>query len=210
MVFGEAEWQTDRMIDLQLNVNLRGTIRMSKAFLPLVRQHKSRIINVTSHCALQSLPALSIYGASKAAIKAFTDSLRLELNQYGADATNFIPGGFILQSNLVAKQTEYAAEMKEAFNEEQMKFYEEYFDRYNYYLSFIAKENEPQMIDIEIINRFVDALLESPLRRCYIFEPFRYFLYHSLIKRTPQGISDWLIKKFINMPEYDPSKSIKN
>lgn len=66
MVFGETEWQTNDQIAEQLNVNLAGTIRVTKAFLPLVRQNKSRIINITSHCGLRALPGLPIYCASKA------------------------------------------------------------------------------------------------------------------------------------------------
>lgn len=53
MTFGEFEWQTDSLIDNQIQINLLGTMKFTKAFLPLIRKHQTRIINVTSHCALQ-------------------------------------------------------------------------------------------------------------------------------------------------------------
>lgn len=62
MVFGESEWLTDNLIDYQIDVNLAGTIKLTKRFLPLIRIAKARVINVTSHCALRSLPGLSVYG----------------------------------------------------------------------------------------------------------------------------------------------------
>lgn len=73
MNFGETEWQTPEQIETQVNVNLLGTMRMTKAFLSTIRQHKSRIINVTSHCGLRTLPNLPIYCATKAGLIAFTE-----------------------------------------------------------------------------------------------------------------------------------------
>lgn len=53
MCIGEYEWQTWPQIEQQINVNLLGTMRLTKIMLPLIRQHKARIINITSHCGLQ-------------------------------------------------------------------------------------------------------------------------------------------------------------
>lgn len=210
MTFGEVEWQTNEMIESQLNVNLHGTIRVSKAFLPLARKHSSRFINVTSHCALQSLPTLSIYSATKAGIKAFTSGLRLEMNKYGVDAVNFIPGKFFDKSNLMARQTEQAAIMRKQMNEEQVKFYGDYFDNLNGYLSYVSGKNDVVMVDSVIIEKFDEALLDSPPKPMYMWEPLRYLLYHKVFNILPQGIVDWLTIKFLDLPKYDPSKSIKS
>lgn len=53
MCFGEYEWQTWQQIEMQIHVNLLGTMRLTKELIPLVRKHQARIINVTSHCGLQ-------------------------------------------------------------------------------------------------------------------------------------------------------------
>lgn len=53
MCFGEFEWQTNAIIEHQVNVNLFGTMNFTRSFLPLARKHKTRIINVTSHCAIE-------------------------------------------------------------------------------------------------------------------------------------------------------------
>lgn len=53
MCFGEFEWQTSAMMEHQINVNLFGPMNFTRSFLPLARKHKTRIINVTSHCALE-------------------------------------------------------------------------------------------------------------------------------------------------------------
>lgn len=210
MCFGETEWQTDKIIDSQINVNLAGTIRVTKAFLPLIREHKSRIINVTSHCGLQPLPGLPIYCATKAALVAWTEALRLDMNKYGVEVVNFIPGSFVLTSNIASKQSEYSKEMRASLSEEQIKFYGEYFDRYNKYLEQISGEKEPQMVDNNIIETFEEALLQNIPKTRYICEPLRYKFYHVLFKITPQVITDMLLHRFVKMPSYEPKTSTTN
>lgn len=202
MIFGEIEWQTVDMVESQLNVNLNGTIRVSKSFLPLARKYGSRFINVISHCALHSLPTLSIYSATKAGIKAFTSGLRLEMKKYGVEAVNFIPGRFWASSNLMSRQNEHFEEMRESFNDEQLRFFGDYFGRFSHALGFISGEKEVEMIDSVILNKFDEALLDSPPKPIYVWEPMKYLFFHTLFKITPQGISDWLTLKFISLPEY--------
>jgi 3-hydroxybutyrate dehydrogenase len=210
MCFGETEWQTKSIIDHQISVNLTGTINLTKAFLPLIRQHKSRVINVTSHCGLRSLPGLPIYCATKAGLKAFSDALRLDMNKYGVEVVNFVPGSFVATSNIASHQADKSTEMRESFSKEQLDFYGDYFDRYNDYLKGLSGEKSPRMVDPLILEIFEDALLDTPPKAIYISEPFRYKLYHALFKITPQRVTDWLLHKFVSMPEYDASKSVVN
>jgi len=73
--------------------NTLGTIAMTKAVLPQFRERRSGvIINVTSSTTLRPLPLLSVYTASKAAVNAFTESLALELEQFGVRVRLVIPG----------------------------------------------------------------------------------------------------------------------
>jgi len=73
--------------------NTLGTIAMTQAVLPQMRERKAGVIvNVTSTVTLKSLPLLSVYTASKAAINAFTESLALELEQFGVRVRAVLPG----------------------------------------------------------------------------------------------------------------------
>ena len=74
-------------------VNTLGTMRMVQAVLPQFRERQSgMIINVTSSVTLKSLPLLSVYTASKAAVNAFTESLALELAPFNIDVRIVLPG----------------------------------------------------------------------------------------------------------------------
>lgn len=73
--------------------NTFGTMALIQAVLPQFRQRKAGvIINVTSSVTLKSLPLLSVYTASKAAVNAFTESLALELGQFNVRVNLVLPG----------------------------------------------------------------------------------------------------------------------
>lgn len=73
--------------------NTFGTMAMSRAVLPQMRDRRSGVIvNVTSSTTLKALPLLAAYTASKAAVNAFTASLAEEIEQFGLRAHAVIPG----------------------------------------------------------------------------------------------------------------------
>ena len=66
---------------------------MTQAVLPQFRQRRAGVVvNVTSSVTLKSLPLLSVYTASKAAVNAFTESLALELAPFDVRAHLVLPG----------------------------------------------------------------------------------------------------------------------
>ncbi len=80
-------------VRLVFETNTLGTIAMTKAVLPQLREQRSGVIvNVTSSVTLRPLHLLSVYTASKAAVNAFTESLALELEPFGIRARLVIPG----------------------------------------------------------------------------------------------------------------------
>ncbi|XP_060536269.1 retinol dehydrogenase 7 [Cylas formicarius] len=205
MVFGEFEWQTERLIEEQVNVNLLGTFKTTKAFCPLLRKHKARLIIVSSHCALANLPGLAVYGATKAALSSWSDGLRVELEKYGIKVLTFIPGSFASQSNLMSRQLEHIQEMHDAFTPEQHIFYSDYFKRYNMYLSCIASPTDPKKIeDNKLYKVFENSLLDLHPKAVYKNEPLRYKIYHFLFKYSPTFIRDYFVIKFMTMPKYYP------
>ena len=73
--------------------NTFGVMAMTREVLPQFRERRSGVvINVTSSVTLKSLPLVSVYTASKAAINAFTESLALELEQFNVRVRVVLPG----------------------------------------------------------------------------------------------------------------------
>ena len=73
--------------------NTLGLIAMTQAVLPQMRERRSGVIvNVSSSVTLKSLPLLSVYTGSKAAVNAFSASLALELEQFDIRMRVVLPG----------------------------------------------------------------------------------------------------------------------
>ncbi|XP_015248320.1 PREDICTED: corticosteroid 11-beta-dehydrogenase isozyme 2-like [Cyprinodon variegatus] len=77
-----------------MEVNFFGTVDVTKSFLPLVRQAKGRIVNISSPAGDQPFPCLAAYGASKAALNLFTETLRHELNPWGVRVSTILPSSY--------------------------------------------------------------------------------------------------------------------
>lgn len=76
----------------QLDVNVTGQLAVTQAFLPLLRQSKGRVINIGSISGISALPMVGAYCASKFALEALTDSLRVELMPWGISVSIIQPG----------------------------------------------------------------------------------------------------------------------
>ena len=85
-----AEQDTKR-IDLQLDVNLRATMLVTRESLPLLRVSRGNVITLASIAGTIPTPGLTVYGATKAALIAFTNSLNREEADNGVRATAISP-----------------------------------------------------------------------------------------------------------------------
>ncbi|TDT40291.1 short-subunit dehydrogenase [Halospina denitrificans] len=94
---GSVEGSSYDDYDWILDINLRGVLYGTKAFLPHLKQAKDggHIVNISSIFGLFSQPGMSAYNMTKFAVRGFTESLRQELDLEGANvsATCVHPGG---------------------------------------------------------------------------------------------------------------------
>jgi short-subunit dehydrogenase len=79
-VAGEIDEQDVKWIDLQLDVNLRGLILVTRAALPYLRASRGLIVNLASIAGTAPVPLLPIYAATKAAVISLTHSLNESLD----------------------------------------------------------------------------------------------------------------------------------
>ena len=77
------------------DTNVIGLLRVTRAVLPSMRREgEGLIINMGSVLGRVTFPFVGIYGASKMAIEALTDSIRLEVSQLGVDVVEVQPGAY--------------------------------------------------------------------------------------------------------------------
>ncbi|KAI8611129.1 hypothetical protein BC830DRAFT_1221225 [Chytriomyces sp. MP71] len=75
-----------------MEVNFFGVIFATQAFLPHLRKHQGRVINISSIAGFSALPCVSIYCASKRALESLSESLRVELRPFNVSVSSVQPG----------------------------------------------------------------------------------------------------------------------
>jgi NAD(P)-dependent dehydrogenase (short-subunit alcohol dehydrogenase family) len=91
-IAGTVESLQTKHIDLQLNINLRGLLLVSREAIPLLKETKGWIVNLASIAGTTPTPGLTVYGATKAAVIALTRSQNAELDGDGVRAIAICPG----------------------------------------------------------------------------------------------------------------------
>ena len=84
VVAGPLEILPLDQLRLQLEVNVVGQIAVTQAFLPLLRKARGRIVNISSVNGRIAPPYMAPYAASKHALEALNDALRVELRAGGS------------------------------------------------------------------------------------------------------------------------------
>ena len=76
----------------QMEVNVVGQLAVTQSLLPLLRAGRGRIVNVGSFNGRVAVPYTGAYAASKHALEAMTDALRVELRRWGISVSIIEPG----------------------------------------------------------------------------------------------------------------------
>lgn len=83
VVAGPLEFLPIEALRRQFEINVIGVAAVTQAFLPLIRKQKGRILNMSSFAGSVSSPFIGPYHASKFALEAMSDALRMELSPWG-------------------------------------------------------------------------------------------------------------------------------
>ncbi|WP_338237698.1 SDR family NAD(P)-dependent oxidoreductase [Persicobacter diffluens] len=104
--------------DAMIDINVKGLIYVSKAIVPeMVERDCGHIINISSIAGKEVYPKGGVYCASKHAVTALSDGMRMELNPYNIKVGNVCPG---------AVDTEFSAVRFKGDLEKAAKVYEGY------------------------------------------------------------------------------------
>src|SRR6476646_9735710 len=91
-IAGTVESLQAKHIDLQLGVNLRGLLLVTREAIPLLKASRGWIVNLASIAGTMPTPNLTVYGATKAAVIAVTRSQNAELDADGVRSIALCPG----------------------------------------------------------------------------------------------------------------------
>ncbi|MER8402190.1 SDR family NAD(P)-dependent oxidoreductase [Mesorhizobium sp. M1348] len=114
---------SDEDWELQVAVNLRAPLLLTKALLPLLRDRGAAIVNVSSEAGFRPRSSKTIYDTTKAGIGGLTRSLAAELWQYRIRVNEVAPGGMVTEMHFASASDPAAtkrqledAELDEGYN----------------------------------------------------------------------------------------------
>ncbi|UKB82047.1 SDR family NAD(P)-dependent oxidoreductase [Chryseobacterium sp. MEBOG06] len=92
---GAVEETNEQEARAQFETNFFGTLWLTQAVLPIMRNQKSgHIIQVSSILGLATLPTMGLYNASKFAIEGLSETLATEVKEFGIHVTLVEPNGY--------------------------------------------------------------------------------------------------------------------
>ena len=185
---GALEVTPVKEIQKLMDINVIGLMTVIQAFIPLLRNAKGRIVNIGSTSSLLAFPGASVYSASKFAVRAITDSLRLELKPFGMSVILIAPGA--VESKIWDKGKAYKDEMRKLVKPEIAELYaplKRFGDRLN--------ESIKKIPAIEVAKAVANALGKKNPKSYYVVGNDAKGA--ALVARLPKSVLDWIILKRI-------------
>ena len=111
---GVSEGFTPEQVSTLFDVNVIGLHRVTRSVLPHLRHNNDGlIINIGSILGRVTFPFFGVYGSSKFAVEALTDTYRYEVSQLGIDVVLIQPSAYPTQMYASASQPEDATRAAE-------------------------------------------------------------------------------------------------
>jgi NAD(P)-dependent dehydrogenase (short-subunit alcohol dehydrogenase family) len=163
VVAGPLEFVPLDELRRQLEVNVVGQIAVTRAFLPMIRAARGRIVNIGSIGGRMAVPFMGCYGMSKFAMEALSDVLRMELKPWGIHVSLIEPGA--VKTPIWRKSRDEGTAGRAVMGPAMEKLYGRQIDR----LLKVTANMEGKGVPPEEVSRVViDALTSERPRTRYI------------------------------------------
>lgn len=178
----------------QLEVNVVGQVAVTQVFLPLLRHAQGRIINMGSIAGLSTMPLMGPYSASKFALEAITDALRLEVQQWGIHVTIVEPGA--IATPIWNKSAIEAAEREAAIETELCTLYKPVVAA----VRKVVGEASKRAISSDAVAKVVEDALTAPTPKTRYLVGTDAKLRALMVRLLPDRISDRLLTRILKLP----------
>ena len=162
-VFDPLIEASERDMKFVMDVNVLGPYRVTKAFAPLLIEHRGRITTIGSLSGIFSGPLMGPYGMSKHAVESFTDSLADEMSKFGVQVSDVEPGNF--RSNIM----ENMQRRHERFDSgEKSSLFEEEITRF---AGFTQSDRSRHLPPTPVAEAVYDFMTSAAPKRRYLVAP---------------------------------------
>jgi NAD(P)-dependent dehydrogenase (short-subunit alcohol dehydrogenase family) len=179
----------------QLEVNVIGQMAVTQAFLPLLRKAQGCVINMSSVSGKTYAPFLGPYCASKFALEALTDALRIELQPWGIAVSLIEPGS--VTTPIWEKSRAKADDMWDQLPPEAHNLYSSAVDAVRKKTKQLAESGCP----VEAVAKTVAKALTAKKPKTRYIVGLDAKINIRLAKMIPDRIFDKLIARYIGLPK---------
>jgi NAD(P)-dependent dehydrogenase (short-subunit alcohol dehydrogenase family) len=175
------------------DVNVTGVLRVTQAFLPLIRRCRGRIVNISSISGRIASPFVGPYAATKFALEAISDAWRVELRPWGIRVSIVEPGKVL--TPIWDKTRKILDELIQSCPEETRELYGEIFG--------LSEKLGHGGIPVDRVAKAVEHALINKRPK------IRYLLgadakVGALVAKLPARLRDWALSS--HLPKYGPKE----
>jgi NAD(P)-dependent dehydrogenase (short-subunit alcohol dehydrogenase family) len=178
----------------QFDVNVIGQVAVTQAFLPLLRQGRGRIVNMGSIAGLAATPFIGPYCASKHALEALTDALRLEVRQWGIQVSIIEPGA--IATPIWEKSGQGTAQLEASASGDLSKLYAAATTG----VKQAFAEAAARAVSPDAVVRAVEHALTAPRPKTRYLVGTDAKLRALMAKLLPDRVADWLMIRILKLP----------
>jgi len=176
-------------------VNVFGLLTITQAFLPLVRQARGRIVNISSEAVLAVAPFHGPYSASKLAVNGISEALRRELKPLGVQVSVIIAG------SINTPIWEKGAEMSEQVTRRQPPEANELYGKpYNKVREFFMQMGRRGIAPDAVARVIAHALVSKRAKHYYLVGRDAH-IFNLMKIIVPEPLHDWISLRIMGIEE---------
>jgi NAD(P)-dependent dehydrogenase (short-subunit alcohol dehydrogenase family) len=182
----------------QLEVNVVGQVAVLQAFLPLLRKARGRIVNIGSVNGRFAPPYMAPYSASKHALEAINNALRVELRAWGIKVSIIEPGA--TATPIWDKSLAAANGLTEKIDEEHIQLYKNDLDA----MTRATEELARTALPVETVVRSIVHALTAPRPRTRYRVGLQVNMTLAAYKCVTDRAWDRIMQRALGLPKIEP------
>ncbi|XP_016351530.1 17-beta-hydroxysteroid dehydrogenase type 2 [Sinocyclocheilus anshuiensis] len=192
-----------------LDVNLIGSVEITQAFLPLIRQSKGRLISISSMAGEVPLPGFAGYGASKAALISFNGAIRQELSRWGVKVIIIQPGAF--KTNILGSREQWNSAQEDILSGLAQEVMASYGEEY-------IRSMQQRLVNMSSVSSsdtgpFLEALkhaILSPRPKPFYYPGASAWALPLLYRHGPTSLSDRIFSRIFMSSDAQPAELLNS
>ncbi len=176
-------------------VNVFGLLAVTQAFLPLVRQARGRIVNVSSEAVLTVAPFHGPYSASKLAVDGLSDALRRELKPLGVQVSVIIAGS--INTPIWERGAEMSAQVAHRQPREANELYGKPYNKVRDFFMQMGRDG----IAPDAVARAITHALTAKRAKHYYLVGRDAHVFNLMKIITPEALQDWITLRSLGIED---------